>query len=120
MAGKNYQDLIVWQRSMDLVVKVYEATGLFPHEEMYGLSSQLRWASVSIPSNIADGQGRNSVNDFRRFLLISYGSLREVETQILISHRLNYLETDQVELLLAMTGDIGRLINGLINSLDRK
>lgn len=120
MAGKNYQDLIVWQRSMDLVVKVYEATRLFPPEEIYGLSSQLKRASVSIPSNIAEGQGRNSVNDFRRFLLISYGSLREVETQILISRRLNYLDSDQVEILLAMTGEIGRLINGLINSLDRK
>jgi four helix bundle protein len=88
MPGKNYKDLIAWQKAMDLVEMVYKATGQFPKEELYGLTNQLRRAVISIPSNIAEGQGRNSRNDFKRFLLISYGSLREVETQILIAERL--------------------------------
>jgi four helix bundle protein len=120
MAGKNYGDLIVWQKGMDLVEMVYKATGQFPKEEVYGLTNQLRRAAVSIPSNIAEGQGRNSVNDFRRFLAISYGSLREVETQILIAQRLNYLKQFQAERLMGLASEVGRLLNGLINSLDAK
>ena len=89
MAGKNYRDLIAWQKAMDLVEMVYKVTGQIPREELYGLTNQLRRAVVSIPSNIAEGQGRNSTNDFKRFLIISHGSLREVETQILIAERLH-------------------------------
>jgi four helix bundle protein len=70
MPGKNYKDLIAWQKAMDLVEMVYMATGQFPKEELYGLTNQLRRAVVSIPSNIAEGQGRNSRNDFNRFLLL--------------------------------------------------
>jgi four helix bundle protein len=117
MAGKNYRDLIAWQKAMDLVEVVYKATGQFPKEEIYGLTNQLRRAVVSIPSNIAEGQGRKSDNDFRRFLAISYGSLREVETQILIVKRLNYLSEAQTERLMNLAGEVGRLINGLANSL---
>ncbi len=120
MAGKNYRDLIAWKKAMDLVEKVYEETGQFPKEEIYGLTSQLRRAAVSIPSNIAEGQGRNSVNDFRRFLAISHGSLREVETQILIAERLHYLKQAQAEHLIDMASEVGRLINGLINSLEQQ
>ena len=118
MAGKNYRDLFAWQKAMDLVEVVYKATGQFPKEEIYGLTNQLRRAVVSIPSNIAEGQGRSSSNDFRRFLAISYGSLREVETQILIAQRLNYLNKAQTERLLNLAGEVGRLVNGLSNSLD--
>jgi four helix bundle protein len=118
VAGKNYRDLIAWQKAMDLVEMVYKATGQFPKEELYGLTNQLRRAVVSIPSNIAEGQGRNSRNDFRRFLTISHGSLREVETQILIAERLQYLNQAQIEPLMNLSSEVGRLINGLCNSID--
>lgn len=118
MAGRNYSDLVAWQRAMDLVEMVYKATAKFPKEEIYCLTNQLRRAVVSIPSNIAEGQGRKSPNDFRRFLAISYGSLREVETQILIARRLNYMTEAQTERMMNLAGEAGRLINGLSNSLE--
>jgi four helix bundle protein len=79
MKVKNYQDLIVWQKAMDLVEEVYKASRSFPREETYGLTSQIRRAAVSIPSNIAEGQGRRTTADFLRHLSIAYGSLREVK-----------------------------------------
>jgi four helix bundle protein len=118
MAGKNYKDLIAWQKAMDLVEMVYKVTGQFPKEELYGLTNQLRRAVVSIPSNIGEGQGRNSRNDSRRILTISHGSLREVETQILIAERLHYLNQAQTEPLMSLSSEVGRLINGLCNSID--
>src|SRR5437016_1891768 len=120
MAGKNYSDLIAWQKSMDLVEMVYQATSQFPKEEIYGLTNKIRRAVVSMPSNIAEGQGRHSANDFRRFLAMGHGSLREVETQIMIAKRLHYLNEAQTERLLNLAGEVGRLINGLSNSLDEK
>ena len=92
---RNYCDLVAWQKAMDLVESVYKATSQFPKEEVYGLTNQLRRAAVSVPSNIAEGQGRRSDNDFRRFLAIGHGSLREVETQVLIAQRLHYLTEAQ-------------------------
>lgn len=117
MTTKIYRDLIAWQKAMDLVEQVYQATRCFPKEETYGLCSQLRRACVSIPSNIAEGQGRNSVKEFLHHLSIAYGSLREAETQILIAGRLNYLEQRQVTALLELAAEVGRLINGLSKSL---
>jgi len=89
MKVRNYQELIVWQRAMDLVEEIYKATKEFPREELYALTSQIRRAAVSIPSNIAEGQGRRTTADFLRHLSIAYGSLREVETQALIARRLS-------------------------------
>ena len=120
MGGMNYRDLIVWQKAMDLVETVYTTTASFPREELYGLTAQLRRAAVSIPSNIAEGQGRQSGRDFRRFLSIAHGSLREVETQVLIAERLRYLGSQKRAILMAATEEIGRLLNGLMNSLSRK
>ena len=114
---RTYQELVVWQKAMDLVVAVYEQTRAFPKEEMYGLTNQLRRASVSVPSNIAEGQGRNSTKQFRHFLSIAYGSLQEVETQLLIARRLQYLTAEQSDPLLAQCAEVGRLINGLLRSL---
>ena len=94
---RNYQELIVWQKAMDLVIAVYQQTREFPREELYGLTNQLRRASVSIPSNIAEGQGRNTTGDFRQFLSIAYGSLQEVETQLLIAGRLHNLNAEQLD-----------------------
>ena len=120
MGGKNYADLIVWQKAMDFVETAYRVSTQFPKEEMYGLVSQIRRAVVSIPCNIAEGQGRRAAGDFQRFLSIAFGSLREVETQIVIAERLHYLDADKRTELMDTAAEIGRLLNGLINSLSHK
>lgn len=120
MSGKNYQDLIAWRKAMDLVKMIYKVTKDFPKEEVYGLTAQIRRAAVSIPSNIAEGQGRTSSKEFQNFLSIAHGSVREVETQILIAQHLNYLPTEQAQHILNQAGEVGRLIKGLWNSLSRK
>ncbi len=120
MAIKSYRDLIVWQKAMDLVEDVYKKTKGFPREELYGLTSQLRRAVVSVPSNIAEGQGRNSTKEFLHHLSIAYGSLCEVETQCLIAHRLGYLESRDLDRLARQSSEVGRIINGLSNRLPRK
>jgi four helix bundle protein len=120
VGGRNYADLIVWQKAMDFVEMVYGVSGRFPKEELYGLTSQVRRAAVSIPCNIAEGQGRRAPRDFQRFLSIAYGSLREVETQILIAERLHYLDPAKRTDLMDTAAEIGRLLNGLMNSLSRK
>lgn len=117
MKVKKYSELVAWQKAMDLTQQVYAATRLFPREEVYGLVSQLRRAVVSVPSNIAEGQGRRSTREFLQHLSIAYGSLMEVETQVLIAQRLDYLNALATERLLECTGEVGRLINGLSNSL---
>ena len=117
MKVKNYQELIAWQRAMDLVEDVYKATKDFPREEIYALTSQIRRAAVSIPSNIAEGQGRRTTADFLRHLSIAYGSLREVETQILIARRLQYIAQPKMEEVMDRAGEVGRLLNGLMSSL---
>src|SRR6266481_4085086 len=114
MKVRNYQELIAWQRAMDLVEEVYKASRDFPREEIYALTSQIRKAAVSIPSNIAEGQGRRTTADFLRHLSIAYGSLREVETQILIAQRLKHLVQAKVENVLTRGGEVGRLLNGLM------
>lgn len=119
MAGRNYQDLVAWQKAMDLAVAIYAATTAFPAEERYGLTSQLRRASVSIPSNIAEGQGRGTKLDFRRLLRIVHGSLRELETQTILARRLRFLQEGASEDLLRRAGEVGRLITGLSQSLER-
>jgi four helix bundle protein len=120
MKVRNYSDLIAWQKAMDLVERVYMATKLFPKEELYGLSSQIRRAVVSIPSNIAEGQGRSSTKEFQNFLSIAHGSLREVETQLMIAQRLGYLTAEELKSMLDLAAEVGRLTKGLQNSLSNK
>jgi four helix bundle protein len=117
MAGKNYRDLETWKRAMDLVEEVYEATRKFPKDELYSLTNQVRRATVSVPSNIAEGQGRESDREFLHHLAIAYGSLCEVETQVIIAERLKYLESNETAKLLSRAGEVGRLLNGLSRSL---
>jgi len=117
MGVRHYTDLIAWQKAMDLVVRVYEATKEFPSEERFGLTNQVRRASVSVPSNIAEGQGRHSSRGFLRCLSIAYGSLQEVETQLIIARRLGYLDEKFRAGLSDLTSEVARLINGLMNSL---
>ena len=114
MAVHTYRDLIAWQKAMDLVEMVYRATKLFPKEELYGLTSQVRKAAVSVPSNIAEGQGRGSSKVFHHFLSIANGSLLEVETQVTIAQRLGYIDHDQVQPILALSNEITRIIYGLM------
>jgi four helix bundle protein len=112
----NYQDLLAWQRGMDLVEAIYHAPHAIPADEKYGLTSQMRRAAVSVPANIAEGQGRGGDAELVRFLRIAHGSLRELETHILIAVRLRYLEDSIARTLLDLAGEFGRLINGLIRS----
>jgi four helix bundle protein len=114
MALKFYKDLVAWQKAMDFVTEIYQVTQKFPKHELFGLTSQLRRAAVSIPSNIAEGQGQLSKGDFRRFLGHARGSLSELETQIIISQNLNYLSEEEVTNLLALATEVGRILNGLI------
>jgi four helix bundle protein len=120
MTVRHYSDLIAWQKAMDLVVLVYEATESFPPKERYGLTNQLRRAAVSVPSNIAEGQGRCSTRDFLRCLSIASGSLQELETQLIIARRLNYLEEVFRPGLFESTKEVACLLNGLRNSLAKK
>jgi four helix bundle protein len=114
---RNYRDLIAWQRAMDLCVDVYRTTKKLPREEIYGLTNQIRRASVSIPSNIAEGQGRGGDREWRQYLRIAYGSLREVETQAMLAGRLGYITETDVQRLLDNTAEVGRLVNGLLKRL---
>lgn len=117
MAVRNYRELIVWQKGMDLVMDIYQMSQKFPQEEMYGLTSQIRRSAVSIPSNIAEGQGRRTASEFKRFLAIARGSLQETETQIQIAHRLGYINENEETNLLEKCTEVAKLINGLSNSL---
>src|SRR5690349_3880935 len=115
--GHKYRELIVWQRAIELAREVYSATRQFPKEEIYGLTSQLRRAAVSVPSNIAEGQGRLSKGEFRQFLGQARGSLLEIETQVTIAGNLGYMCDRETEGLLKRTGEVGRMLNGLVQSL---
>jgi four helix bundle protein len=117
MSSMDYRQLVVWQKSMDLAEHVYRETATLPREERYGLTAQLRRAATSIPSNIAEGQGRRSSDDeFLRFLRIALGSLCELETQVELSLRLELLKPQQAQRLRPQTDEVGRLLNGLIRS----
>ncbi len=120
MAVQSYRDLIVWQKGMDLVEAAYRTTWSFPREEIYTLTSQMRRAAISIPCNIAEGQGRQTTKDFVHFVSIANGSLLELETQCLIARHLTYINQIQTDGLLLLTEEVGRLITGLDRSLQRK
>jgi len=118
--GRSYRDLVAWQKAMKFVTAIYEVTQRFPSEERYGLTNQLRRASVSVPSNIAEGQARFSQKEFHHFLSMARGSLVEIETQLLIARNLKYLQPAKAEDLLATADEIGRILNGLISSIKNR
>jgi four helix bundle protein len=120
MPVQHYRELIVWQKAIVLVETVYRATNDFPKTEIYALTNQIRRAAVSIPSNIAEGQGRNSTRDFLYFLSVAQGSLMELETQITIAERLGYINDSQEKSLLDSTAEVSRMLSGLRNSLNKK
>ena len=117
MAVKSYKDLMIWQRSMDLVEFIYRLTEDFPPKENFGLVSQMRRAAVSIPSNIAEGYGRQSTGSYSQFLLIARGSLFELETQLEISTRLKYVPTTESKKILSEIVEISKMISSLISKL---
>jgi four helix bundle protein len=116
---RDYRDLTVWQRAMVLVVECYSATRQFPKTEVYGLSSQLQRAAISVPSNIAEGNGR-TLGDYLRHLSIANGSLMELETHISLARRLAYLDEAQESRLLSLSNEVGRILAGLTVQIRRK
>ncbi len=117
---KNYKELKVWQKSYELCLKIYRITTTFPKEERYGLTSQIRRSVVSIPSNIAEGYGRKSIADYIRMLYISYGSVCELETQILLAGDLGFIEETMLGTTNADILEIERMLKALIKSLENK
>lgn len=115
---RKHHRLMAWQKSIDLVKEIYLLTAAFPRHEVYGLTSQMRRAVISVPSNIAEGAARTSIREFMNFLSIARGSLSELETQIIISKRLGFLDDDQK--INQLTGEVFALLGGLINSLQRQ
>ena len=119
MRTRHFTDLLVWQRAMGLVRSVYQATEQFPKHELFGLTSQLRRAAVSVPSNIAEGHGRLSDQLFRTFLAQARGSLFEVQTQLMLSNDLGYLQTQSLQQMLRECTEVTMMLNGLLKSLEK-
>lgn len=117
---KNYKELNVWQKSYQFCLEIYKITMSFPKEERYGLTSQIRRAAVSVPSNIAEGYGRKTTKEYIQALYIAYGSNSELETQIMLSGDLGYINAKNLEKLQKDIGDIERMLKGLISSLENK
>ena len=117
---RDFRKLLAWQKADDLTVLIYRATETFPSEEKFGLTSQLRRAAVSVAANIAEGSGRHSLKDFRRFLYLARGSLSEVQYYLHLSQRLDYLSEQHQREADARRADTGKILQGLINSLTRQ
>lgn len=115
--SRSYRDLRVWKEAVGLVKDIYQATAQFPATETYGLTSQIRKAAVSIPSNIAEGQGRNSSGEFRQFLGVSLGSIAEVETQLIISKEIGYFAPKELDRYLSRLDDLRKMLKSLSLSL---
>jgi four helix bundle protein len=120
MHSGNYTGLLAWQRAMTLVEAVYAASSALPRDEQFGLTAQMRRAAVSVPANIAEGQGRRTDGEFLNQLSVAHGSLRELETEIMLAMRLKYLPDTAGRQLLTDAGEVGRLLNGLCRSLEQR
>ncbi len=114
---ESYENLIVWQKAMDLVEEIYKISELFPKEEIYGLTSQMRRAAVSIPSNIAEGSRRGTRKDFRNFLLTAYASGAELETQIKICKRLEKTKDFNYDKINVLLIEVMKMLNSMVNKL---
>jgi four helix bundle protein len=117
---QSYQDLKVWQKAMDLAVACYQVTKSFPKDELYGLTSQIRRAAASVPANIAEGQGRQHTREFLHFLGVARGSIKEVETHLILSQRVGLLKEDELQPMLARTAEVCRMLAGLKGALEAK
>ena len=114
---QSYRDLIAWRKSMELPREIYRLTETFPRIETYGLVSQMRRAAVSVPTKIAEGHERISTGDYRQFLGHALGSLMEIETHVLLAESLGYLEKEKSEGVLLQTGEVAKILHGLLRSL---
>jgi four helix bundle protein len=115
--GRSYQDLLVWQQAMDLVAEIYSTTRTWPKEELFGLTSQVRRAATSIPANIAEGYGREHRGSYLQFLRIAQGSLKELETHLLIAKRIDLAPTEKIATLLQRAESVGKLLRLLLRKL---
>ena len=120
MSIQSYRELGVWQKAMTLAEECYRTTRAFPKDELFGMTSQIRRAAASIPANIAEGQGRQSTKEFLRFLSISRGSLKELETHLILCQLVGLLSDEQLESLLNLTDEISRMLSGLRKSLEQR
>ena len=120
MTVQSYEDLTAWQKGIELVGRIYTATGAFPRSEIFGIVSQMRRAAASVPSNIAEGQGRLTTGEFRHFVGIARGSLQELETHLYVARRVRYVNEEEFRALLGDTKEVIRIVNGLLNSLDER
>ncbi|MGE5605489.1 MAG: four helix bundle protein [Bacteroidota bacterium] len=114
---QDYKDLIVWQKSMNLVEVIYRITARFPRDEQWGLVSQLRRAAISVPSNIAEGYGRQTSGEYKHSLCISRGSLFEIETQIILCHRLGFIDENELNQIKSDLLQIGKMLTVLVSKL---
>ncbi|HEY1807615.1 MAG TPA: four helix bundle protein [Acidobacteriaceae bacterium] len=115
--GKSFYDLTVWQRSIEMATLIYQMTDAFPKTEIYGLTSQMRRAAVSVSSNIAEGAGRGSKAEFRQFLIMARGSNCELQTQLVIASNLGMGAKDRIEAAKSLSHEVGRTLNGLMASI---
>jgi four helix bundle protein len=115
----NYKELKVWQKARELVKFIYELTKKFPKEEIYSLTSQIRRAVVSVPSNIAEGAGHISNREFSRFLEIAYSSSCELDTQVILSYDLEFISDDDLKISTSLIEEVQKMLSGLIKSLDK-
>jgi four helix bundle protein len=120
MAVTHYRELEVWQVAMDLAAQCYQVTKAFPKDELFGMTSQIRRAATSIPANIAEGQGRQHTKEFVQFLSVARGSLSELETHLILCQRVGLLKPQQLDLLMAMTDRISRMLSGLRKALENR
>lgn len=111
---QSYKQLIVWQKAMELAALIYKISGKFPKEELYGLISQIRRAAVSIPSNIAEGYGRNTPGEYGQFYAIAYGSVLELETQLILSHQLGYLASSEFTQANSLIEEVSKMLHVMI------
>ena len=117
---RGHKDLVVWQKALVLAVEVHRLTDSFPTIERFGLTSQMRRAAVSIPSNVAEGAARRTTKDFVAFVHIARGSLAELETQLLLAQQVGYLRPEQMEPLMERLNEVGRLLTGVLAGLRRR
>ncbi len=120
MSWTHYSEMIVWQKAMDLVDEIYRLTRLLPKEELFSLSNQMRRAAVSVPSNIAEGHGRQTEKDFRQFLSVAKGSVFELQTQLTICIRQQFVSEEDADLALSLCDEVGKMLTKLITSAPAK
>lgn len=119
MKLQSYKDLIVWQKSIELVIIVYKITSKFPKSELFGITSQARRAVVSIPSSIAEGYGRRHIKEYRQYLSISYGSTLELETPLIISKKLEFVSASDFDKAISLLQEVSKMLNSMLNKFHR-